>query len=601
MSSARAIWAFAGALLPLLFLDRWGSAAWLEPVSRAALAWMVVVLVAGVSGGSRSSDRLGWLLLGPLLIACAAVDRSLGQSPALLAGVAGLGAAVAFSGAEAGRRFTANDVPARSRARWLWTAGWWAWLLVAPALWMALQRTGAQLEGTWLAAAPMVRLGEWARIGETSGVGWAEVARGVGLAGAPLLLWAVVCGAVSSGAPDHEGPDLKDPAPKNPAPKNPAPKNPAPKNPAPKNSVTVDSGAGRTDVGGGNGAGRGRGGAVASVLGAWLLGAFGEPAVAQESRLARVTVEVEGPLKGLDFEVRGGGWARYSVDLEAGERRELELFVPVRSALEVSLARPPAGTARGGGRVEAVRWASEPVGEAFWKSLPVGLRARPRPVPLDRRGAAPGWLIAGLVGLFLPGWWLVRRGQRGASRAVGALGLILAGAAWSRLADEPGAAGVEALEADLRGVGSGLRIRSAARMKLSSARLLGEGRLETVPEGAELQIAGSVDPATGRVRLEAEAPGAVLHWLMPIGSGTLAELAERFEGSGVGATPALGLERRVAFRREGGVDRPVPVADLPPWLVGGLPAGLPVAFWVEPSPGEERRFTRLLGPGESGD
>jgi hypothetical protein len=311
--------------------------------------------------------------------------------------------------------------------------------------------------------------------------------------------------------------------------------------------------------------GRGSRGAI-SVGGALLLlGTGAATAPAAETRVALAQIELEGPLTAVSAELAGGGRAHFVVGLGAGERRTVELPLPIAGALARDLGGAPLLEAEGGGAARFAGWLPANVLGDELSRVPAGVRARPRPQAASRAGGLEPGVFPGLAALALVTFALARGGRARRLAALG-LNLVAAGAvalwAFGVRAAEPGTARHWELDFGSRAA-LGLEI-TVSRGALDFA----PGRFETDPAGLPLEVEGEV-PDSGPPRAQVRAVGGSLQHLVALERPTLA-LSLGLDPQATDDELLAALARAFDPARVPGDGRE---PELPAWLVGGLPQG----------------------------
>jgi large subunit ribosomal protein L13 len=297
---------------------------------------------------------------------------------------------------------------------------------------------------------------------------------------------------------------------------------------------------------------------------------------AGENRMWVAALQLDGPLDGVEIDCGEAGRTRLALALLAGERRELELPLPVRSPLGVAgldAVPPPRVDAVGagpGGAASFVEWRTAPTVERLLAGS-VGLRqilARTRPAVGDDSARGPG--VAALVLLVAASAAVFAARRRPPlALAIGAVGAGAQLALGIALADAP-SPGVRLIDLDLA-QRDGVEVH-AARDELALAPGA-VGLLELAPRGGAVDFEGWT--ALGRAVAHRTARDA--------GAG---RRLGAHDGRG------LGLSRPVA--RRGGAPGRAPRAGPAGVVVGRASAG---ARGRGGAPGRDGRAHLSPGPG----
>jgi hypothetical protein len=310
-----------------------------------------------------------------------------------------------------------------------------------------------------------------------------------------------------------------------------------------------------------------------------------------EERLLPARIELVGPLERVTADCAGAGRITIEARLGVGERRVVELGLPVASRAARDLdPGSPTFVAQGQGSVRLLEWVDDAAARASFAAVGPGLLARPRPVPerARPRPTAAAWLATAAA--LAAGLALCRRSRSWAAApaALWTAALALPGARplWI---ESPSGRVVEVLELDL-GAASGaraLRLRSGAG---AVSLRMGPARVEVRPPQAPLEVEVQLVPgAPAAVRLRA--PGGWVDVLesVPL-SGPAAALGDRDPAAIEALLGALGAGGAGAALRgtDGDWDWGPAGArgggGLPAWCVEGLPAGREVGV-LAPGPG----------------
>lgn len=310
-----------------------------------------------------------------------------------------------------------------------------------------------------------------------------------------------------------------------------------------------------------------------------------------EERLLPARIELVGPLERVTADCAGAGRITIEARLGVGERRVVELGLPVASRAARDLdPGPPTFVAQGQGSARLLEWVDDAAARTSFAAVGPGLLARPRPVPerARPRPTAAAWLATAAA--LAAGLALCRRSRSWAAApaALWTAALALPGARplWI---ESPSGRVVEVLELDL-GTASGataLRLRSGAG---DVPLRMGPARVEVRPPQAPLEVEVQLIPgAPAAVRLRA--PGGWVDVLesVPL-SGPAAALGDRDPAAieallgTLGAGGAGAALRRTDGGWDGGPEGVRGGAGLPAWCVEGLPAGREVGV-LAPGPG----------------
>jgi hypothetical protein len=306
-----------------------------------------------------------------------------------------------------------------------------------------------------------------------------------------------------------------------------------------------------------------------------------------ENRAWKLAIELEGPLEEARLECGADGTTRLVGPLLEGERRALEVPIPVRSPLGATalmelpfphLVTVPAEAAQ---RCRIAGW--RPAEEEALRSAGPGLLARPRPPAPGGQGPRPGpaeGLLAVLVLVLL-----LRLRGRPWFQAVAGLGggVVLGLLARSRPAAGPART---ILEVDPAAA-------VALRVTVARDRLAIENHLEVLPQGGALELLVSLEDG----QAHALAPGRALVSIATVAAPALepqrndwGDLERAWSRSAPGARRPPG-----AWPRGQPVQRALgPLQDTtspPGWLASALPPGREVLL----ARAGEGTWVRVLG------
>ncbi|MEX1025539.1 MAG: hypothetical protein WD226_10740 [Planctomycetota bacterium] len=286
-------------------------------------------------------------------------------------------------------------------------------------------------------------------------------------------------------------------------------------------------------------------------MSAWLvLVALCLAGRAGDARAWPVEVELRGPLEGVEFDLGPAGSARIVGRLVPGERRTVELPLPLALPFGTGEVPVPAlePVVDGAGSARVLGWA--PAREL--DDLPAGLSRRPRPpAPSSAPPPRAPALLAGLA-LVLVAW----RGPRRVGPAIALVGAPLL--AWWVAGTEPAVAPRTVIEVDLA-AGKALRVSAWGR----HAHWRGRARVEAEPPGAPLEIVLDLQGREPEQRARVVGRGHLVV-LRAQALTSRGDLAERL---------GVAFEQRWTRAADGAWRGP---GTPPGWLVAGLPQGVPL-------------------------